>query len=288
MGLSPAARAGQTWRMPLDSRLTPARPDLADARLRGTVEAARFVAGEARVVVAPLAPLRRAPADDAPLDSELLAGERARAFETKSGWSWVQAEADGYVGYAPQAALAAPGPAPTHRVCVLRTHVYPRPDVKAPPVAWLPFGARVAAAPHDARFVALGSGGYAIARHLVAADSREADFVAVAERFLGAPYLWGGRSANGLDCSGLVQLSLAACGIAAPRDSDQQEAALGRALAPGEAPRRGDLVFWKGHVATLRDAVTVVHATGHSMLVVVEPLADVVARAGAPSSIRRL
>jgi cell wall-associated NlpC family hydrolase len=245
--------------------------------------------------VAPVTALRRHPARDAPLESEALAGESLRVFEARAdGWSWVQLERDRHVGYVETVALAAPGAAPTHRLVVPRSFVYPAPDVKSPPVSWLPLGARFAAAAHDERFVALARGGFLVAWHAAPLGAPPApDFVAVAEEFLSVPYLWGGRTGLGLDCSGLVQVALDAAGIAAPRDSDMQEAELGTAINDRANLRRGDLVFWKGHVGAMRDARILVHANGHHMQVAAEPLAEaearIAARGGGPvTSIRRL
>jgi cell wall-associated NlpC family hydrolase len=133
--------------------------------------------------------------------------------------------------------------------------------------------------------------GYLPARHLAPLDRVEPDFVAVAERFLGTPYLWGGKTNNGVDCSGLVQVALAACGMPCPRDSDMQERALGAPVALADS-RRGDLLFWKGHVAIVRDAATLLHANAFHMMVAVEPIAEALARieaAGSPvTSVKRL
>jgi hypothetical protein len=279
----------------LDPRLTPARPDLAAEHLRGRVEAARFVKGEACVVTAPQAPLRRAPSPDAPLDTEALMGERVTVYEaTDEGWAWVQLADDGYVGWLPTGALDAPGPASTHRVVALRTLVFPGPSIKLPPLAALPFGARVAVTGTAERF-SLTAIGHVPTGHLARLDVAESDFVAVAERFLGTPYLWGGKSSLGIDCSGLVQLALTACGIACPRDTDQQERALGAPVAPFAdfaVLRRGDLIFWSGHVAIVRDPQTLLHANAFHMAVAHEPTADAVARIratdGEPTSVRRL
>jgi len=277
---------------PLDPRLTPARADLAARSLEGKVAAARFVDGEVREVVEPQVPVRRAPAFDAPLDTEALMGERVTVFETSDeGWAWGQLGADRYVGFMPASGLAPPGPAATHRVSAVRTLVFPGPSIKLPPLATLPFGAALAIVRTDERFAVTAAGGHVPARHLAPLERRETDFVAVAERFLGTPYLWGGKTSLGLDCSGLVQIALAACGVACPRDSDMQEAALGAAVAGG-SPRRGDLMFWKGHVAIVRDDATLVHANAFHMAVAIEPIAAAIARIrptdGAMTSIRRL
>jgi cell wall-associated NlpC family hydrolase len=279
-----------------DPRITPARPDLAAEHLKGKVTAARFVAGEAREVVEATAPLRHAPSPDAALDTEALKGERVTVYETSAeGWAWGQLEADGYVGFIPAGTLRDPGPMPTHKVAALRTLVFPGPSVKLPPVEALPLGSRLAVARVEGPFAVAVYGGYVPVQHLATIESVELDFVAVAERFLGAPYLWGGKTGLGLDCSGLVQVALTACGFRCPRDSDMQEAALGEALAPSTHPsrlRRGDLLFWKGHVAIVRDAATLVHANAFHMAVTFEPIAEAIARIRAAgdevTSVRRL
>ncbi|KQT44497.1 peptidase P60 [Aureimonas sp. Leaf454] len=283
--------------VPLDKRLNAFRPDLADARLKGQVEADRFVEGRLEAVVEPIAPLRRQPRPDAPLETEALFGETVRVFETdEEGWSYVQLQSDRYVGYMPTTALGPLPGAPTHRVRVPRTLLFPGPDIKLPPLAGLPMGARIVAfgtaADRNARYVVTHPAGAIVEQHLAGLGETEADFVAVAERFLGTPYLWGGKSTLGVDCSGLVQVALAMAGIAAPRDTDLQEQGLGTRLADIEPLARGDLVFWKGHVGIMRDGATLLHANAHHMMTAVEPLADAVARAeakgSAVTSVRRL
>src|ERR1700724_3673485 len=247
------ARGGALRMRRFDPRLTPARPDLAARSLEGKVAAARFVDGEPREVIEPHLPLRRSPAPDAALDTEALMGERVTVYETTDeGWAWGQLDADGYVGFMPASGLAAPGPAPTHRVSALRTLVFPAPSFKLPPIGALPLGARLAVVRGEGRFALTASGGYVPAQHLAPVASREPDFVAVADRFLGTPYLWGGKTGLGLDCSGLVQVALAACGFACPRDTDMQQAALGERAGNGARRVSGLLVF-KGHVAIARD-----------------------------------
>jgi cell wall-associated NlpC family hydrolase len=267
----------------LDPRLTPARPDLAAAHLRGRVEAARFVEGIEREVRDESAPLRREPAPDASLDTEALKGERVTVYDSnEEGWCWGQLAADGYVGWLPANALAAPGPAATHRVAALRTLAFPGRSIKLPPVAAFSLGCRVAVLRLEEPF-AVTLSGYVPARHLAPLDVAEPDFVAVAERFLGVPYLWGGKTSLGVDCSGLVQIALTAAGIACPRDSDMQERALGEAVDLADL-RRGDLVFWKGHVAIARDAATLLHANAFHMAVAAEPVAEAAARIAAGGS----
>jgi hypothetical protein len=277
-----------------DPRLTPARPDLAARHLQGQVDAARFVDGTLREVRDDSAPLRREPVPDASLDTEALKGERVTVYETtEEGWCWGQLERDGYVGWLPANALMEPGPPATHWVRALRTLAFPGPSIRLPPVAAYSLGCRLTVLRTEGP-LAVTPSGYVPARHLAPLDAHEADFVAVAERFLGVPYMWGGKTSLGIDCSGLVQVALHACGATCPRDSDMQERALGEAVATDVAGlRRGDLVFWKGHVAIVRDADTVLHAAAFHMMVVIEPIADVVARVageggGAIRAVKRL
>jgi cell wall-associated NlpC family hydrolase len=286
----------------LDPRLHAFRPDLADIRLKGRVTAAQFVAGHRKTAIAGNAPLKSQPASDAPLASEVLRGETFTVFdEGREGWSWGQLATDGYVGYVPSDALASAAPAPTHRVAALRAFVYPGPDMKLPPLAALPLSARIAlageATTRGTRYALLagGEGAIVASQATPLATPPAPDFVAVAERFLNAPYLWGGRTSLGLDCSALVQLSLAEAGVAAPRDTDLQERALGHAVAGGaSAPlKRGDLVFWRGHVGILIDGEYMIHASGWHTAVVIEAVAAAVARVeratgGRPTSVRRL
>jgi hypothetical protein len=262
-----------------DPRITPARGDLAAEHLRGKVEAGRFVRGTLCEVIDPVAPLRRLPSHDAPLDTEALKGERAMIYDTNAeGWCWGQLQSDGYVGWLPANALTAPGREPTHKVTALRTLVFPAPDIKQPPVDALPFGACVAIVREQDRFGVTADRRYIPLPHLARFDVIERDFVAVAERFTGAPYLWGGKTSLGIDCSGLVQIALTACGILCPRDSDMQERALGQTIDMSRLLRRGDLIFWKRHVAIVRDADTIIHANAHHMAVAIEPMHQAIMR----------
>ena len=269
--------------MSFDPRLTPARPDLAASHLKGKVDAARFVEGTLQEVIVGHAPVRKAPSHDASLLTEALRGERVMVYEIDDeGWAWGQLAQDGYVGWLPAAALLAPGAEPTHRVAALRTLVFPAADIKEPPVDGLPLGACVAVTQMQPPFAVHG-GGYSPARHLRPLDTSEADFVAVAEQFAGVPYLWSGKTSLGLDCSGLVQVALTACGTPCPRDSDMQERALGRPVDLTSL-QRGDLLFWKGHVAIARERDTIIHANAFHMSVAIEPLAEAVARIRATGS----
>lgn len=283
----------------LDRRVHAFRPDLADERLKGRVEADRFVSATPARVAAPVARLFRRPEHDAPLDTEALRGDPVRVFEAgEEGWNWVQLGLDDYVGWMAANDLGPPAPEPTHRVTVPRTLLFSGPDIKSPLVEILPLGASVAmtgeTSDHNAAYVLVEPAGAIVKQHLGAVDDHANDFVAVAETLAGTPYLWGGNSAFGIDCSGLVQLALRMAGRPAPRDSDMQEAALGEPLplASGLPQlRRGDLVFWTGHVGIMQDGKRLLHANAHHMAVASEPLTETFARLDAAScpvtSIRR-
>ncbi|BAT57802.1 dipeptidyl-peptidase 6 [Variibacter gotjawalensis] len=268
-----------------DPRITPARADLAAEHLRGEVTAERYVKGTHHVVVAPIAPVRRAPKHDAELQTQALMGEGVTAYEvTEAGWTWGQLDRDGYVGWMPTNALGEM-PKPTHKISALRTLMFAEPSIKTPPVAGLPFGAEVPIVRTDNTFGLIDNGGFVPVGHLAALDANERDWVSVAAKFLHTPYLWGGKSSLGIDCSGLVQVALTACGLACPRDSDMQERALGEKVSGGiPALRRGDFIFWKGHVGIAADASTLLHANAHHMATVVEPLSEALPRIKAAGS----
>src|SRR5947209_1154892 len=265
--------------MTFDRRFMPARPDLAAAHLKGHVEATIFVEGREMQVIGPIADVRSGPTPDASLDTQALCGERVTVYEEHEGWAWGQLNRDSYVGYLPAHMLGPISKAPTHRVAALRTFVYPAPNMKVPPLEALPLGAEITVE-DEGEYARVADHGFVYAPHLTPLSQYESDFVAVAEKFLGAPYLWGGKTALGLDCSGLVQISLAAAGIAAPRDTDVQAREIGIELPASESMdlRRGDLVFWKGHVGIMCDERTLLHANAHHMLVAREAFAEARAR----------
>jgi len=268
----------------LDPRLNAYRPDLAAVSLEGRVEAARFVTGRPAQVACGVADLRRRPAPTAPLDTQLLFGETVTVYDQADGWAWVQNGTDDYVGYVAAGALAAEIAPATHTVSVPRTFLYPEPDLKAPPLDALGLMSRVRVTGQEGHFAEIVVGatrGWVHAAHLAAPGQEAPDYVATALGFLGAPYLWGGRSSLGLDCSALVQLALARAGRPCPRDTAAQARALGEAVEwrPGQSvPRRGDFVFFPGHVAIALDGSRVVHTNAGAMLTAIEPLAGLEAR----------
>jgi cell wall-associated NlpC family hydrolase len=270
-----------------DKRVTAARADLAASHLKGAVDAPRFADGEKFSIAVGRASLRVRPADDAAQDSELLFGEVFTVYDRSGGWAWGQAANDLYVGYVKDAALAPPF-ATQSKVTALLAPVFPQADLKTPVRDLLPMNAAVPVLERSGDYVRIGDGRYLHQRHL---GPVEKDFVAVAEHFLGAPYVWGGKTAAGLDCSGLIQTALQALGKAAPRDTDMMEKALGDAVSQSDI-RRGDLVFWKGHMGVMLDETRLLHANAFHMAVAIEPLADAIARiekvAGAVTSIKRL
>ena len=270
-----------------DPRLTPARPDLAAKYLEGRIEAKRFVTGEAFEISDSIAPLRGAPSSDAMLLTQALMGERVTIYDRNGeGFAWGQLNSDGYVGWLPDRALAKPAAAPTHKITALRTFAFPGPSIKLPPVDTLVMGAAVTVIRDDGVFAVTRGGWYLPRQHVGPFDRHVDDFVAVAEQFAATPYLWGGKSSLGIDCSGLVQVSLNAVGMGCPRDSDMQQDGLGRALDAAESKklRRGDLIFWKGHVAIARDADTIVHANAHHMATTIENASEAIARIKAAGS----
>lgn len=273
-----------------DPRLTPARSDVAAAKLKGQVAAARFAEPSPRQVRVGASVLREAPSFVARLESQLLYGEVFDVYsDDEDGWVWGQSRLDNYVGYARADSFGAEIHPPTHRVAVLRTLVFPEPDKKSQPPSPLSLNAKISVqAPLENGFAPLSRGGWVYATHLAPIDAAAPDWVASAELFVGQPYLWGGKDSSAVDCSGLVQSALETGGVNAPRDADMQEGAVGEAIPLDSELRRGDLVFWPGHVGLMRSATELLHANAFHMQTVIEPLADAVARIGAPRTIRRL
>ncbi|MFN0218539.1 MAG: NlpC/P60 family protein [Hyphomicrobium sp.] len=258
----------------LDPRRNAFRPDLAAKWLEGKVMAQTFVAGAPGQITRGAAPLRKGKDVSSGFETEALFGETLDIFEEVDGWAWVQLARDGYVGYMPADALSRNVTTPTHRVQALGTFLYAEADIKSPPLMHLPMNAVLTAVDDVDRFIELQNGGFVISRHAAPLDRTARDYAEIAERFVGSPYLWGGRTRIGIDCSGLVQAALQAAGLACPRDSDMQRAELGQ-LQPisdeYDGLERGDLVFWPGHVGMMLDGVMMVHANAHHMAVVVEP-----------------
>lgn len=277
----------------VDPRLTPARAHLADARLRGIVPAERYVEGQLRRVAVASAPLRRTPSAESGTETEAVLGDAVTFYVEEHGHAFVQLVRDGYVGYLPAGSLGPAEPEPTHLVTALRSFLYPAPDLKRPPHGHLGLGARLVATGQAGEYLETPAG-FVFAGHCQPSGFTEPDPAATAERLVGIPYLWGGRTSLGLDCSGLVQLCLHMAGRDCPRDADMQERALGTELSTdSDDLRRGDLVFWRGHVGMMLDGRRLIHANGHHMAVAVEPLAEARDRIlansyGAVTSFRRL
>jgi len=270
-----------------DERLLPVRADVAAAELEGIVPAPRYVASESRQVIRSVTRLYPAPGAEGRILSELLTGEIFHVYGEAEGWAWGQCATDGYVGYLESSALSVGGgEVPTHRVAQPSTLVYPEANLKCTPVDWLPFGSRISLgeAGKDSRFARAGDLGWVVAAHCRPLAEREADPVSAARRFMDAPYLWGGRTVRGLDCSALVQLAFDAAGVVLPRDTDQQERWTAGDIGPDGPFKRGDIVFFKGHVGIMEDGETLLHANAHHMAVVSEPLRDLVGRLGGPAA----
>lgn len=279
----------------LDRRLNAYRADLADGALEGQVVATQFVEAQRARVIAPLANLAQRPDPSSPLDSQLIRGEPVAVFEAHNGWSWVQSGWDGYVGYVQSDALGPMGLAPTHRISALTTNIYADADLKSPVIDQLSIGSVVTLLGEtETRGVLYGSldgGGYVAVRHVIPVDQFAQDYVKIAERFLHVPYLWAGRSGFGIDCSGIVQLSMAMAGQSILRDSDMQAETVGEAIDDASL-QRGDLVFWDGHVGIMQNDTSLLHANANSMDTCTEPLDAAIERIkrlyGAPTGFRRM
>ncbi len=283
-----------------DPRRNAYREDMAASALSDRVSAPRYVDGVTQQVIATRAPVRSAPKFRAPLMTEALHGEAVTVYDSRDGWVWGQLQRDGYVGYMPADHVSSNVFAPTHVLRVRSSHIYPAPDIKTPPLDMLTFGARIASDGREGRFLSLARGGYVFADHCVGANDKLKDFVRAAERLVGTPYLWGGKTSLGVDCSALVQLALQAAGIECPRDTDMQEPEVGETVEGiieedgtlRGGLERGDLIFWKGHVAIAQSSDWFVHASGHQMETVMEPVRHALERIaqswGKPSSVKRL
>ena len=280
----------------MDPRVTAIRDGIASRDLEGIVRAEVYLDPKATRCAVPAAGLHRAPDAASEQMDQLLFGEAFDVIEEEGAWLWGQARRDGYVGFVAAAALAAPSndsaqARPTHRIAAPRTYAFAEPSIKSQASGPFSMNSMVAVDAQEGRLARVAGAGWMAAGHLAPIGAFETDWASVAERFAGAPYLWGGRESLGLDCSGLVQAALFACGRACPRDTDQQ-AQLGREIARGDFGR-GDLVFWNGHVAMGLDEARIVHANGHHMMVAVEPLEAAIARieaagGGPPTGFRRL
>ena len=261
----------------MDRRLTPTNGRVAALSLQGLVQADQFSAGHPRRIIRAVVDLTRSPGG--PRDRQLLFGANVTVYEDRDGSSFVQASADGYVGYVPTASLG-PALTATHHVATPATHLYRSEDIKSADLLALSFGSRITVTAERRKFWETADG-YIPKTHLWPLSKPFTDPATVAQMHFGVPYLWGGNSVRGIDCSGLVQAGLLACALPCPGDSDLQQAALGRDIGPDIPPERGDLYFWKGHVGMLVDPDTLIHANGHHMAVAYEPLRHAIIRIAA-------
>lgn len=271
-----------------DRRTRPANDRVVHRPAAGDHPGLEPVDGAWRCIAAPFTDLRAAPAGAR--DCQALTGDRFLSLERREGWSFGILARDGYVGYL-RAEDLGPEVETNQTVAVRSTHLYPRPHFKAEPLCALPFGARLRIVSGTDRFLETDMGHFVPKPHMRAASAAFRDPVTVAQLFFGTPYLWGGDTAWGIDCSGLVQRAFLAAGIPCPRDSDQQEAALGTDVPDGAPVQRGDLFFWKGHVAIAVDPDTLIHANVHHMAVAYEPvdaaMRRIAAQGGGPVTARR-
>lgn len=258
----------------LDKRMYVFTSDLADIRLQGKVDADRFVSGTAVQFVAPYSAMHGTAQSNSMQLTQALMGETALMFENQNGWAWVQLDDDGYVGYVRSETISETILPTTHIIRASLTLLYPKADLKSQPVQYLPMNAKLCVLGEEGPYSELATGGYVFTKHIDAANVHQTDYVSIAEKFLNVTYLWGGKTQLGLDCSGLVQVALQATGVAAPRDTDMQEKSLGAELLVNDLDglKRGDLVFWEGHVGIMYDESNLLHANGFHMQTVIEPL----------------
>lgn len=278
-----------------DRRMTPFQNGVTDQSHEGVLRARSYVAGEILSCHDAAAPILAQPEAHAEQLDQLLLGERFKVIERKHDYYWGQALRDGYVGYVPVSAFREGWYLPTHYVSTLRTYMFAAPNLKSSILSALSLNALANVTQYENGFAYVNETGWVFTDHLSAFDSFADDFVSVAEAYINAPYQWGGRESIGLDCSGLLQQALYAAGQGCPRDSDMQ-AKMGTELDIGpdlSGLTRGDLVFWKGHVAIMVDDTNIIHANAHHMKVAVEPLLDAITRiekagVGGPTTFRRL
>lgn len=268
---------------PLDRRLHAFRDDLADISLKDRISAQRFVDGHDYHVTADIAPLYPRPSFDTEMDTQVLAGHAVRVFELSKDWAWCQLAGDGYVGYVPTDMLVRGAPREaTHTVIAPEAFAYAAPNARAQPICRALFGTYIAALSDAGDFIELAGGGFIGKRHCETVSAIEPDYVETMQLFLNAPYLWGGKSIRGIDCSGLVQLALTRAGIACPRDTDMQESVLSGDMAADDAIlkmlQRGDIVYWPRHVATMIDRHHAIHANGTAMSVSIDPINEIASR----------
>lgn len=260
----------------LDRRVHAVRGDLADISLAGLLFAPHYARAQPMHCIAGSAFLRQAPAADSTAVSQLLRGEGFHLLDVTGHWAWGFCEHDGYVGYVERTALATGWLEASHYVTARSAPIFAAADIKAAVTGHVSAGARLAGTV-EGDFVVTDQGAVHL-RHVAPAGDVEADWVAVAERQIGQPYVWGGRGDGGIDCSGLLQLALGQAGIRIPRDSDLQRDSLGTGIADGDMLRRGDVLFFPGHVGIMLDAERLLHANAWWMSTVVEPLTEVIDR----------
>ena len=274
-----------------DPRTNAYSGEVADAALEGVVESRRFVRPVPHRLVEGISEMmRKEPDGNSICVSELLAGQRFDVVDEADGWAWGYSAHDHYVGYVRSEHLRTDAPTRTHWITTTLALGFSRPDIKSDVTMNLPMTAEIAAETFDENFLRHRNGTFVHRRHAAPIGEFASDHVQVAKYFLGTPYRWGGRRRTGIDCSGLVQVALARIGIDAPRDSDMQERELGQ-NATGDTLRRGDLVFFPGHVGIMADETNLLHANAHWMTTLIEPLDDVCARLDGPrsiTSVRRL
>lgn len=209
-----------------------------------------------------------------PRDRQLLLGEAVTILGSNQQHSYIRSEKDGYIGYVTGLSITTPQP-PSHQVIAAATHSYGDASIRSADLATLSFGAKITASGDSQDFVET-SHGHIPKQALAELPTPARDPITTARLFLNTPYLWGGNTRSGIDCSGLIQAALLAANMPCPGDSDQQQQ-LGQTITNGQY-QSGDLLFWNGHVALVTSPTKMIHANAHHMQVVEEPITQAIIR----------